>query len=94
MAKITHAIRGDTNYDAFDDWSWAHLAVGMGLGSMGASVPKAVLISALWETFEIPLKKNFPKSFPHSSLDSPANKAGDILAVALGCLIVRKVAGD
>lgn len=90
---VRWAKKGDTNYGATDRFTWAHLGVGFGLAAAGLTVEKAVLVSVIWETMEVPLKRQFPKSFPKASLDSPANKVGDILAVAAGCFAARRFLG-
>jgi hypothetical protein len=88
--KPNYAIKGDTNYEALDEWTWAHFAVGTGFAALGMSVPQALMASVLWETIEGPLKTRNPHVFPAAKRDSPANKAGDIVAVGIGCALARR----
>jgi hypothetical protein len=93
VARGKFAVKGDTNYEAFDRFTAAHFAVGVGFASMGLTLPQALMLSVAWETLEVPLKITNPKAFPAATLDSPANKAGDIMAVGIGCLLGRRVLG-
>jgi hypothetical protein len=44
-----------------------------------------------WELVENPLKDRWPKLFPHSSHDTPANATVDALAVLAGWAFARYV---
>jgi len=87
--KQRQARPGEINGDFIDRFTLAHLASGVALGMAGASVPFALLLGALWEVAEGPLKNSYPTAFPYPSQDAPANQLGDILAVAGGAILAQ-----
>jgi hypothetical protein len=70
-----------------------HGAVGAAMGSGGAGFGTAMLTSIAWETAEPDLKSRFPSVFPNASMDSPANKVGDMGSLALGWVLGKKLRG-
>ena len=72
------------NEAMFDTWSWGHIALGFVCKRAGFSFPTVLVIAIGWELIEPSLKTSNPDLFPHPSIDSNANKFGDILSVLLG----------
>ncbi len=89
--RARRARPGEANYHAVDRFSLLHGAVGAVMGSAGAGIGTTMLASVVWETIEPDLKSRYPSVFPNSSLDSPANKVGDMASVALGWVLGRKL---
>jgi hypothetical protein len=78
------------NNSMFDRFTFAHAIAGAVYGYKDLSPSTALLLAVGWELAERPLKANWPHLFPHSSQDTLANAAGDILATMIGYYLTRK----
>ena len=78
---------GEVNFDMFDRFSFAHLAVGVVYALLGLG-PVVVLVLAVgWEVVENSLKACLPAVFPSSTRDTLRNALGDVLSVSAGWAI-------
>jgi hypothetical protein len=82
---------GEVNYALVDQWTLAHAAIGVLLGSQGLSPRQALVVGAAWEIAERPLKDAFPAMFPSETQDSLRNAVGDALAMAAGAWLFQYV---
>jgi hypothetical protein len=82
---------GEINGDALDRFTLAHYAFGVLLGAGRAPWWSVPLVAVSWEALERPMKRAWPRVFPHSSQDSWPNMIGDALAVLFGWLTFRAV---
>lgn len=88
LVQVGPAQPGDGNYAMFDVWTLGHAAFGAGLRYIGATPLEAVSLAVLWEIAEPTLKRSYPKAFPEAQIDSPANKAGDVIGWMAGYGVV------
>jgi hypothetical protein len=77
-----------TFVDRFTLW---HGALGLALSTSRMSLPTVLLLGAVWEVVERPLKDRYPAFFPHSSQDTFINAIGDVAGVMVGYAIGRAI---
>ena len=92
MADVI-AKPGEINGDAVDRFTLAHLAAGAVLGGLRVPLLIVVAVALGWELVERPLKRNYPKAFPHASQDTAQNAIVDAAAVIAGAVFMRKMVG-
>jgi hypothetical protein len=72
------------NQKALDRYTFAHLAVGYGVGRIGIGWQQAIAGAVLFEAIEDALKEQFPVVFPEAAPDSKFNALADIFAFLAG----------
>jgi hypothetical protein len=89
MRQPRPALPGEINYDWFDRFTLAHLAIGCVYGWLGLQWWWMAALAIGWEWLENPMKAYLPWMFPHASKDTLRNSIGDCLAVASGWWATR-----
>lgn len=88
--SVRYAQPGEVNYPVVDRWTGVHFGVGYVLGRLNAPWWVEIMLSVGWEIVEVPLKKRVPAIFPASTIDSPQNKIGDVVAMTLGWAVGKQ----
>jgi hypothetical protein len=86
------ALPGHINHAVVDRYTAAHLAVGVLMGAARVPWWGATGAAVGWEIAERPLKRKFPKIFPHATQDTPANMIGDAVAMVGGWVLWQVLA--
>lgn len=87
------ARSGEPNADAFDRYTFGHLAAGVLLGLARARALPVIVLALGWEIIERPLKNALPSWFPYSSQDTPENAIVDAAAVLIGWWVFKRWQG-
>jgi hypothetical protein len=80
---------GEVNYDTFDRYTWAHLAIGVFYGALQLHLLWVFVLALGGELVENGLKAKLPFIFPHATADTLRNSVGDIAAVLAGWGLVH-----
>lgn len=80
---------GEVNHAFMDRFTLAHYAWGVILGASRAPWWLVPIVAIGWEVVERPLKRQFPRAFPHATQDTWPNMIGDAGAMISGYLTWR-----
>lgn len=77
-----------TNESAVDKWSIGHILIGVAFGLLNLTFLIALIITILWELFEIPLERRWARgSWLTKHPESNRNRLADILFNMIGWCI-------